>query len=216
MDFYITTQVPIQKLDRPWMRNLTNHLDLFNEESDHILAYAFNEATWYQQIVAMIRGDIIYAMVAFLLIVTYCSLFLGSCSPIQCRLILALAGVFCVLLSATCGEAICYMTDWKGTEFTQVLPILMLGIGVDDMFVVCNAIDQTSFDLSAEERVKRGMRHAGPSITITSLTDAIAFFIGSNSSLLAISSMCTMAGVMVILLYTSVLTIFLPFVVWDT
>ena len=28
--------------------------------------------------------------------------------------------------------------------------------------------------------------------------------------------MCTMAGVMVILLYISVLTIFLPFVVWDT
>ena len=60
------------------------------------------------------------------------------------------------------------------------------------------------------------MRHAGPSITITSLTDAIAFFIGSKSSLLAIQSMCTMAGVMVILLYISVLTIFLPFVVWDT
>ena len=87
-------------MERNWMRNLTDYLDLFNEDSDHILAYAFNEATWYQQIVEMIKGDIIYAMVAFLLIVTYCSLFLGSCSPIQCRLVLALVGVFCVLLSA--------------------------------------------------------------------------------------------------------------------
>ena len=99
MDYYQTTQVPMGGIDRRWMRNLTDHLDIFNDESVHILAYAFNEATWYQQIVSMIKGDIIYAIVAFLLIVIYCSLFLGSCSPIQCRLILALVGVFCVLLS---------------------------------------------------------------------------------------------------------------------
>ena len=62
-----------------------------------------------------------------------------------------------------------------------VIPILILGIGVDDMFVICNAIDQQPFNLPAEERVKKAMSHAGPSITITSITDGIAFFIGSTS-----------------------------------
>ena len=82
-----------------------------------------------------------YAIIAVCLIMTYCILFLGSCSPTHCRLILAIVGIFCVVLACTCGEAICYVTGWLNSDFFAVLPILMLGIGVDDMFVVCNAID---------------------------------------------------------------------------
>ena len=66
------------------------------------------------------------------------------------------------------------------------------------------------------ERIKRGMQHAGPSITITSLTDCMAFFIGSTSSMLAIKSFCIFCGVTVIMLYLTVITIFLCVVVWDT
>lgn len=91
----------------------------------------------------------------------------------------------------------------------------MLGIGVDDMFVICNAIDQTSFELSPAERVKKGMKHAGASITLTSLTDAMAFFIGVISSVPATKGLCMCAGLGVVALYVAVLTIFLPFVVWD-
>ena len=164
----------------------------------------------------LMKGDVKFAIIACLLIFVYCCIFLGSCSPVHCRLSLAIVGVLCVFLACSCGEAICYMTGWKYSDFWAVLPILMLGIGVDDMFVICNAIDQTSFDLSPGERIKKGMAHAGPSITITSLTDCIAFFTGSTSSLLAIQSLCIYAGVTVVMLYVCVLTVFLPFVVWDT
>ena len=72
----------------------------------------------------------------------YCTLLLGSCSPIHCRFIVALAGVGCVLLSVAAGFGVCFLYDWKGTEMSGVIPILILGVGVDDMFVICNAIDQ--------------------------------------------------------------------------
>ena len=98
----------------------------------------------------MIKGDVIYAFVAIGLIALYCSVFLGSCSPIHCRLSLALVGIFCVILSCTTGEALSYVLGWKVSDFNSVLPVLMLGIGVDDMFVICNAIDQTSFKLPYE------------------------------------------------------------------
>lgn len=153
---------------------------------------------------------------AVLLIVLYCSVFLGSCSPIHCRLVTALAGVMCVLLACASGFGICYIYGWKGTELISVVPVLMLGIGVDDMFVICNAIDQISIDLPASKRIKKGMQHAGPSITITSLTDAMAFFIGSTSSMLSIKAFCIFCGVTVIMLYLIVITIFLSVVVWDT
>lgn len=161
-------------------------------------------------------GDIIYGAIAVTLIVIYCSMFLGSCSPMHCRFLTAITGVLCVLLACASGYGICYIYDWKGTELVSVLPVLILGIGVDDMFVICNAIDQVPINLPPSERVKRGMQHAGPSITITSLTDCMAFFIGSTSSMLAIKAFCVFCGVTVIMLYLSVITIFLSVVVWDT
>ena len=66
----------------------------------------------------LIKGDMKYAAIAVLLIITYCGLFLGSCSPVHCRLGLALVGVLCVIISSQCGEAICYMTGWLATDFT--------------------------------------------------------------------------------------------------
>lgn len=93
---------------------------------------------------------------------------------------------------------------------------MMLGIGVDDMFVICNAIDQQPYHLPQRERIRKGMMHAGPSVTITSLTDCVAFFIGARSSIVAIQAFCVFAGVTVIMLYLTQVTIFLCFVVWDS
>lgn len=35
----------------------------------------------------------------------------------------------------------CYLLKLKKSEVHDTMPILMLGIGVDDMFVICNALD---------------------------------------------------------------------------
>ena len=69
--------------------------------------------------------------------------------------------------------------------------------------------------LSANERFRIGMAHAGPSITITSVTNAIAFFTGSMSKLEAINSFCSFAGITVVTLYVSALTIFASWFVYD-
>ena len=58
--------------------------------------------------------------------------------------------------------------------------------------------------------------HAGPSITITSFTNALAFYFGSTTSLIAISSFCIFAAASVCMLYLTVLTLFLSALVWDT
>ena len=95
------------------------------------------------------------------------------------------------------------------------MTFLLIGIGVDDMFVCCNAIDQTPFHLDPIERLKLGFAHAGPSITITSFTNCLAFYFGSMQPLPALSDFCVFAGLCVICLYGAVLTIFLCIVAWD-
>ena len=64
------------------------------------------------------------------------------------------------------------------------IPFLLLGIGVDDMYVIVQAIDNLSGAdkaLPLHARIGKAMRHAGVSITVTSVTDMAAFLIGSTS-----------------------------------
>ena len=84
------------------------------------------------------------------------------------------------------------------------------------MFVMCNAVDQTDLSQSAYNRIHKALGHAGPAITITSLTNALAFAFGALSSLEALTSFCLFATMCIIFLYIWVMTIFLCVVVWDT
>ena len=97
-----------------------------------------------------------------------------------------------------------------------MMPFLLIGIGVDDMFVIANAVDQVPFSKNPNDRLIMAMRHAGPSITITSFTNALAFYFGSTTSLIALKSFCLFACVSIIMLYVTVVLIFTPVMAWDT
>ena len=153
--------------------------------------------------------------ITILVVVAYLICTLGSFSPLHCRIVLAFCGIICVLVAVASGYGICFSYGWKLSELSQLLPPMMLAIGVDDMFVICNAIDQQPLHLPTRERIRRGMNHAGPSITITSMTDCAAFLIGARSSILAFRAFCIFAAVSVVMLYLVQVTLFLCLVSWD-
>ena len=51
------------------------------------------------------------------------------------------------------------------------------------MFVIVQSLDNLEVrpGENIEERVSRAMKHAGVSILVTSITDAVTFFIGSTT-----------------------------------
>ena len=162
------------------------------------------------------KTDIQLAVFSFFAIVSYCAFALGTCSPIHCRFTATFVGLICVMLCVQGGAGLCYVLDYGVTELHDTLPVLMLGIGVDDMFVICNALDQSSLKLTPEERIRQAISHAGPSITITSFTNALAFLSGALSTIPAVRSFCVFAFVCICFLYITVLTVFTPFIYWDT
>ena len=60
--------------------------------------------------------------------------------------------------------------------------VLILGIGVDDMFILLSGLADTSSKDDVETRIGQTMRTSGIAITITSITDVIAFCAGASSA----------------------------------
>ena len=66
----------------------------------------------------------------------------------------------------------------------SILPFLLLGIGIDDMFVIVQCwsnLDKEESKRSLPRRIGTTMKHAGVSITITSVTDFAAFAVGATT-----------------------------------
>jgi patched domain-containing protein len=63
--------------------------------------------------------------------------------------------------------------------------------------------------------MEEAISHAGPSITITSFTNAVAFFFGSQTSLIALQSFCVFAGIAILMLFYACLTVFSAVLVFD-
>ena len=156
---------------------------------------------------------IVYAIFA---IVCYLLCFMGACSPTHLRILVSLFGLGVVGVAILAGQSLSYRLGFKHSDLNATVPFLMLGIGIDDMFVICNSIDQTSFMLSPAERLRIAMRHAGPSITMTSMTNILAFLAGTSSSIASFRGFCVHCSITTLILYVSVLTVFLPILYWDT
>jgi Niemann-Pick C1 protein len=104
----------------------------------------------------------------------------------------------------------------------SLLPFILLGIGVDDAFVIVNAFNRerkgprTSEDNAAlAQRCSRALARAGASITVTSATDLVAFGISASSSLPALASFCAYAAISIFFLWTFVSTFFTATLVLD-
>ena len=71
---------------------------------------------------------------------------------------------------------------------------LTSGVGVDDMFILMSGWRQTDVTKNVEERISETLRSSAISVTITSLTDLLAFCIGATSPFLSVKTFCIYTG----------------------
>ena len=92
----------------------------------------------------------------------------------------------------------------------------MLGIGIDNAYVIGAAFDATDESLPIETRVKHAMHTSGMSITATSLSDVAALFLGSLTKIPAIQFFCYYTGTAILFIYFQHVTVFVALLTLDT
>uniref|UniRef100_A0A914N8B4 SSD domain-containing protein n=1 Tax=Meloidogyne incognita TaxID=6306 RepID=A0A914N8B4_MELIC len=90
----------------------------------------------------------------------------------------SLFGVFCPILSIFASFGILFWLNFEFLPIVVVVPFLVLAIGVDDVFIFLHCWENTDPQKALRERIADMLGSAGPSITITSLTNWLSFTIG--------------------------------------
>merc|ERR1711968_304786 len=163
---------------------------------------------------ALISPDVIKVNMGLLFIIVYAILVLGKFHPVRNRSCLAFSGIVSVGLAIGMAYGVASMIGFYYTPVTGVLPFILIGIGVDDMFVLVNAYDNCASE-DLEERMRETFSEAGVSITITSFTDFFAFALGATSTLPALENFCAYAALGILFDYILQISLFGSAMVYD-
>ncbi|NWY18593.1 PTHD3 protein, partial [Aphelocoma coerulescens] len=90
-------------------------------------------------------------------------------------------------------------------------PFLILGVGVDDMFIMIASWEQSSRKKeksSVKSLLAETYAEAALSVTITTLTDVLAFFIGTWTAFPSVRSFCLYTGTAFVFCYVYTMTFF--------
>ena len=138
-----------------------------------------------------LKGDVRSLIIGYALTVMY------TCFVLYWKVkqpLLGLVSVLSVGLSTISSYGLCWLIGIKFNKVVQVLILILLGIGVDDTFVIMDSWASLSKVADKKERMITALRHAGPAITVTSITDLVAFLSGSSTSLPALRDFCYYAA----------------------
>ena len=177
------------------------------------------------ELLRAVSGDIPLFSLTMTLMCSFCCIVLGKSDGsgsgskwISSRILLANGGLGLVMLAMIGGYGLCAGLGFEFTQLQQILPFILIGIGVDDMVIIVSALDRVSElepTLPVATRVGKAFARCGLSITLTSATDITAFLLGSVSKLPAIRLFCIYAAAAILLTYCFMCTGFAAMLALD-
>jgi len=132
-------------------------------------------------------SDITLVSITFSLMITFACVMLGKfLNPLTGHSLLANAGVFAVALGILAGFGLAMWCRVPFVSIVGVLPFLVLGIGIDDMFIMVDELDRQPREMTRTDIIRAVMAHSGATVTMTTMTDLVAFAVSTSTSFPAI------------------------------
>lgn len=197
-----------------WEVHLTNIVNKFKNEGMPInlqASYLFGSVHR-----SALFNDIIWVCAGWGLLMMYIIITLGKPLSKDSRIIPVIIGIVCVGLSVLASYGICTAFGIPYGPLNSVLPILLIALGVDDMYVILNAWDSIKNEMDVTDivaKTRKTLHQAGLAVTVTSLTDVIAFVIGATTEVPALRYFCVYAAVGISIVYLLQVTLFVAAVV---
>ncbi len=145
------------------------------------------------------------------------AIFSGTSSTcVSSRHAVATGGVAVVAAAIPAAYGIMALADVPFVATIGTTPFLVLGVGVDAVFILVGGFSRQPKHEPVPDRVGHTLYHAGPAITLTALTDVLAFVVGGlTSPFRAILYFCLYTGTTLLLAFLFTLTAFVPLLALD-
>uniref|UniRef100_A0A7S1FIA0 SSD domain-containing protein n=1 Tax=Noctiluca scintillans TaxID=2966 RepID=A0A7S1FIA0_NOCSC len=187
-----------------------------NSDWGDVVVYPFATRSISDRVGNQITGDLPKLSVAIVIMVIYVICNLGQmCHRVRSRVLLAFGSIVSITLGTAAAFGLCMWCQVKYTSLVQSMLFIILGIGVDDSFVIVNALDWTDPSLPVDQRMSKALSRAGMSIFVTSLTDSVAFALSVSSILPALSWFCIYAAVTIVFVFMYQVFFFAALVTFD-
>ncbi|KAL3267815.1 hypothetical protein HHI36_006947 [Cryptolaemus montrouzieri] len=189
-------------------------LDLITEKQDeqnifkHIRIARFASRTLDHELERNTKSVVPYFSSTFAIMALFSVVTCMMTDWVRSKPWLGLLGNLSAAMATLCAFGICM---YAGVDFIGInlaAPFLMIGIGIDDTFVMLAAWRRTSMKHSVPERMAQMLSEAAVSITITSVTDFFSFWIGIFSPFPSVTIFCIYSGAATCLLFIWHLTFF--------
>ena len=162
------------------------------------------------------KKDITLVPIALLLMVVFCGVTLARFrNRILGHFNLALGGVMMLFLAIASAFCFIMLIGAPYIAFAGVLPFLVLGVGIDDMFIIIDSVDRQHPSIKSNARIAKALGEVCASITMTTLTDLVAFFVSMVTDFPAIRYFCMYAAFSITFCYILVITVFVALLSFD-
>ncbi|XP_026471686.1 protein patched homolog 2-like [Ctenocephalides felis] len=184
------------------MNNISQHSENFSVFYQAGRSYGdISSATMFE--------DIDKIMIGVVLMCIYVHIVISQWNCVYQRFTLGSMGMFSIGISFLMTISLCSLFELSYGPVHTSLPFLLMGLGIDDMFVLLACWEKVSFKtngLSLPHKVSIMLREAGMAVTVTTFTDMAAFIVSSITVLPSLHSFCLYAAVGVFIIYIYTIT----------
>eukprot|EP01084_Bolivina_argentea_P008424 15777_1 len=217
-ELYGSTNNTEQQIAHEYLLSFQDYWGIHKTDYPGIRIEALTDRSYDDEISRVVDGDAPIFVVALLTMLIYLIFTLGQFSCIRARPWLACSALLVMLCSMAIGFGISFLV---GTEFNTICalaPYILLGVGVDDMIILVDTYQRHKISdniISEEMRLSKALASSGLSISLTSFCSSMAFFVGTQAAVPAISSFCMFAAWCFLANYILQFLIFVPLMVYD-
>ncbi|KAJ4438122.1 hypothetical protein ANN_14061 [Periplaneta americana] len=169
------------------------------------------------------EAEIITVVISYAVMFVYIAVALGqfrsfSTLLVDSKITLGVGGILIVLMAVVCALGIFGYAGVTTTLLTiEVIPFLVLAVGVDNIFILVQTHQREGRrkDETHAQHVGRTLGRVGPSMLLTSVSEAACFLIGALSDMPAVKTFALYAAVALLLDFLFQITCFVSLLALD-
>lgn len=200
-----------------WEDSFVKKLLSLRDDLSNVTLYISAEKSLDDAIAASSSSDIRFFALTFTVMLQFASFMVGKLfrNPLTGHSLLAFGGTFSVGLGILAGFSLAMMIRTPFISIVGVLPFLVIGIGLDDMFIIVDHLDRQERHLKVPMTVRKVMSETGVTVTMTTLTDLVAFAVSSSSQFPSIAYFCTYAALTISCAFLMIVSVFVALLSFD-